>query len=77
MPSFSATWLPYIYLYAVGGFFFVAGLIIARKSNALDMSKKKTSSLVQSNAFRIFLLYVVTCLVNNCSTILVEYGKIS
>lgn len=41
MPSFSETWLPYIYLYVVGGTFFVAGIIIARKSNALDLSQKR------------------------------------
>ncbi|MBU2492837.1 MAG: hypothetical protein KJ571_09460 [Bacteroidetes bacterium] len=41
MPSFSETWLPYIYLYGVGGIFFLAGMIIARKSNALDITKKK------------------------------------
>lgn len=41
MPSFSETWLPYIYLYGVGGIFFVVGLIIARKSKALDITKKR------------------------------------
>ncbi|HEX7357887.1 MAG TPA: hypothetical protein VF270_09285 [Ignavibacteriaceae bacterium] len=41
MPPFSHTWLPYIYLYAAGGIFFVAGLIITKRSGAMDLSKKK------------------------------------
>jgi len=41
MPSFFNTWLPFIYLYGVGGIFFVAGLIITTKSKALDLSKKR------------------------------------
>jgi hypothetical protein len=41
MPSFSHTWLPYIYLYGVGGIFFVIGLIITNKSGAMDLKKKK------------------------------------
>ncbi|MCF8306371.1 MAG: hypothetical protein K9G57_02940 [Ignavibacteriales bacterium] len=41
MPSFYHTWLPFIYLYGVGGVFFVLGLIFAIKSNALNLKKKK------------------------------------
>jgi len=41
MPPFSHTWLPYIYLYGVGGIFFVIGLIITKKSGAMDLKKKK------------------------------------
>ena len=40
MPSFFQSWLPFIYLYGVGGLFFLTGMIIIRKSGAIDMKKK-------------------------------------
>ncbi len=42
MPSFFDTWLPFIYLYVVGGIFFLVGMIIVRKSGALNL-KEETS----------------------------------
>ena len=62
MPSFSATWLPYIYLYVVGGIFFVAGIIIARKSNALDLSKKKHRYWYKVMLFGFFYFMVLHAL---------------
>lgn len=41
MPSFFESWLPFIYLYGVGGAFFLTGMIIIRKSGAIDLQKKK------------------------------------
>lgn len=41
MPSFFNTWLPFIYLYGVGGIFFFAGMILIRKLKGIDMRKKK------------------------------------
>ncbi|MEW6196770.1 MAG: hypothetical protein AB1521_16610 [Bacteroidota bacterium] len=41
MPSFSHSWLPYIYLYVAGGFFFFFGMYIIHKSNSLDLRLKK------------------------------------
>ena len=41
MPSFFDTWLPFIYLYGVGGFFFLMGMVIVRKSKAINMNKKR------------------------------------
>jgi len=41
MPSFFNTWLPFIYLYGVGGIFFASGLIIVRKAGSYDPSKKR------------------------------------
>ena len=41
MPPFSHTWLPYLYLYGVGGIFFILGLIITKKSGAMNLNKKK------------------------------------
>jgi len=39
--DFMNTWLPFIYLYVGGGIFFLMGLIIIRKSKALDMRQKR------------------------------------
>ncbi len=41
MPSIYNTWLPYIYLYGVGGIFFICGLIIIKKSGAYDSNKRR------------------------------------
>ncbi|GIK23017.1 MAG: hypothetical protein HND40_04870 [Ignavibacteriota bacterium] len=41
MPSFENTWLPFIYLYGVGGIFFVCGLVIIKKSKAVNFEKKR------------------------------------
>ncbi|NUN10436.1 MAG: hypothetical protein HUU54_14775 [Ignavibacteriaceae bacterium] len=41
MPTFYETWLPYIYLYGVGGIFFLSGMILIRKSKALNLNKKR------------------------------------
>ncbi|MCB9247981.1 MAG: hypothetical protein H6613_05290 [Ignavibacteriales bacterium] len=41
MPTFFDTWLPFIYLYGVGGIFFLIGMIIIRKSGAINLNKKK------------------------------------
>lgn len=40
MPPFSHTWLPFIYLYGVGGIFFLIGMILIRKTKALNMERK-------------------------------------
>jgi len=36
---FSHAWLPYIYLYAVGGSLFLVGVIITVKSGSLDLKR--------------------------------------
>lgn len=36
---FSHTWLPYIYLYGVGGLLFGSGLLITIKSGSLDLKR--------------------------------------
>lgn len=41
MPSFFNSWLPFIYLYAVGGIFFIVGMIIVTKSGALNLKIKR------------------------------------
>jgi hypothetical protein len=41
MPTFAHTWLPFIYLYGVGGAFFLSGMIIIKNSNAVNFEKKR------------------------------------
>lgn len=41
MPPFSHTWLPFIYLYVVGGIFFFFGMILVKKSGAMNPQSKK------------------------------------
>lgn len=41
MPTFFNTWLPFIYLYGVGGIFFISGLIVVKKSGAYNPSRKR------------------------------------
>lgn len=38
MHSFWDIWLPFIYLYGVGGIFFLVGMIIIRKSGAINLN---------------------------------------
>jgi hypothetical protein len=41
MLPFENTWLPFIYLYGVGGIFSLMGMILIRKTGAVDFSKKR------------------------------------
>ncbi|HET56508.1 MAG TPA: hypothetical protein ENN33_15025 [Ignavibacteria bacterium] len=41
MPSFFHTWLPFIYLYVVGGICFFVGVLIITKSGALNFKIKR------------------------------------
>tara|TARA_B100000214_G_scaffold372286_1_gene350252 strand:+ start:3229 stop:3441 length:213 start_codon:yes stop_codon:yes gene_type:complete len=38
MLDFVRTWLPFIYLYGVGGFAFLVGIFLVVKTNALDLN---------------------------------------
>ncbi len=38
---FDRTWLPYLYLYGVGGLFFLAGLIVVLKCGALNLQRPR------------------------------------
>lgn len=40
MPSFSHSWLPFLYLYGFGGFFFLSGMYIIHKAKALSSDRK-------------------------------------
>ena len=37
--DFTHTWLPFIYLYGLGGILFVAGIIITIKSGSFDLNR--------------------------------------
>ena len=41
MPTFSQTWLPFIYLYGVGGIFFLSGMIIVKRAKAVNFERKR------------------------------------
>jgi len=41
MSLFEHSWLPFIYLYGVGGLFFLIGMIIIIKSKALNTKLKR------------------------------------
>ncbi len=41
MPSFSNTWLPFIYLYGVGGIFFLIGMKLVKKTGGLNLLNKR------------------------------------
>ncbi|MBN1301013.1 MAG: hypothetical protein JW995_07330 [Melioribacteraceae bacterium] len=41
MPSFQHTWLPFLYLYIVGGLFFGSGMYIIKRTGSIDLHKKK------------------------------------
>ncbi|MBM4172255.1 MAG: hypothetical protein FJ214_10340 [Ignavibacteria bacterium] len=41
MISFFDSWFPFIYLYVIGGFFFLVGLIISIKSGSLNMKNPR------------------------------------
>ncbi|MBK8945243.1 MAG: hypothetical protein IPM32_08220 [Ignavibacteriae bacterium] len=41
MITFADTWMPFIYLYVVGGLFFLSGMIIVKKAKAVNFEKKR------------------------------------
>ncbi len=41
MLPFEHAWLPFIYLYGLGGILFLLGILITRRANALDLSRPK------------------------------------
>lgn len=41
MPTFEQTWLPFIYLYGLGGIFFLSGMILVKKAGSVDLNKPR------------------------------------
>jgi hypothetical protein len=65
MPSFFNTWLPFIYLYGVGGIFFFTGMYIIKKSGALNLKKKNHSRWfkILLGGFLFFILIHATLII--------------
>ena len=40
MLDFSRTWLPFIYLYGIGGIIFIFGMILVLKSRSLNLKRR-------------------------------------
>ena len=40
MLDFSRTWLPFIYLYGIGGIIFIIGMILVLKSRSLNLKRR-------------------------------------
>ncbi|MBT8378102.1 MAG: hypothetical protein KJN64_02605 [Ignavibacteria bacterium] len=64
MPSFFDAWLPFIYLYGVGGIFFFSGIIIIKKSGAINLSKKRNKFWLRVMLFGFFYFVALHFLVN-------------
>lgn len=64
MPSFFNSWLPFIYLYGIGGIFFFSGLIIIKKSQALDLTKKRHKYWLKVMLFGFFYFVTLHFLLN-------------
>jgi hypothetical protein len=64
MLTFFDTWLPYIYLYGVGGIFFFFGLVIIRKSGAIDLNNKKHRHWYRVIIFGFFYFAAMHALLN-------------
>lgn len=41
MPSLMNTWIPFAYLYGVGGMFFFFGMYMVKRCGGMDVSKKR------------------------------------
>ncbi|MHB8906119.1 MAG: hypothetical protein ACYC4T_07560 [Melioribacteraceae bacterium] len=59
MPSFFDSWLPFIYLYVGGGLFFLAGMILIRKTKAIDMRLKRDRFWWKAMIFGFFYFMVI------------------
>jgi hypothetical protein len=59
MPSFFNSWLPFIYLYVGGGVFFLAGMILIRRTKAIDMRLKRDRFWWKAMIFGFFYFMVI------------------
>ncbi len=56
--EFARTWLPFIYLYCVGGFAFVLGIILILRTKALNPNRQRHSRWFKVLLFG-FVFYAV------------------
>ena len=54
MLDFSRTWLPYLYLYGVGGSIFMIGIFIIIRSNSLNLDRIKHQEWYHILVFGLF-----------------------
>jgi hypothetical protein len=59
MPSIYNTWLPFIYLYGVGGIFFLTGIVVIRKSKSINMNNKRDRYWLKVMYFGFFYFMVI------------------
>jgi hypothetical protein len=59
MPTFFNSWLPFLYLYGVGGFFFFLGLFLIKRYGAIDLTKKQHKFWLKVMIFGYFYFVVI------------------
>ncbi len=59
MPSFYQTWLPLIYLYGVGGVFFLSGIIVVKKAKAYNPLNKRHRFWWKITIFGFFYFLII------------------
>jgi hypothetical protein len=64
MSSFLEIWLPYIYLYGAGGTLFIIGMVIIKKSGAMNLKLKRhrfwLKVLIFGIIYFMFLHFIIT-----------------
>ncbi|MEE2876852.1 MAG: hypothetical protein VX822_03630 [Candidatus Neomarinimicrobiota bacterium] len=58
MLDFARTWLPFIYLYGIGGFAFVVGMVLILRTGALNLERRRHSRWLKVLLFG-FVFYAV------------------
>ncbi|HPI37274.1 MAG TPA: hypothetical protein PK397_04940 [Ignavibacteriaceae bacterium] len=53
------TWLPFIYLYGVGGIFFLTGIVVIRKSKSINLNNKRDRYWLKVMYFGFFYFMVI------------------
>lgn len=59
MSSFYNTWLPFIYLYAAGGLFFITGMVLIKKTGGINLSNKRHLYWYKIMIFGFFYFMVI------------------
>ncbi|NWG28812.1 MAG: hypothetical protein HXY48_09800 [Ignavibacteriaceae bacterium] len=75
MFPFESTWLPYLYLYGVGGFFFLLGMIIIKKSGSLDKAKKSHRRWFKILLFGFFYFTLIHAFLITAALYFLNYGS--
>ena len=62
MNLFSHSWLPFIYLYGLGGILFIAGIIITMKAGSFDLKRPKHKKWMWILIFGFFWYFIMHAL---------------